>query len=239
MQTKFIAIEGPDGAGKTGLTNRVGEWLNKEIKAPTVVTHNPGSTDFAEAMRGLAFSSMTSSKQAKALAFLTAEADTFDRMIIPALVNGQHSLADRWVMSGRIYQSFLSNRPPEPIERMIKAALPHPMARPDVYIVLNADPDVLLHRVIDSVQADRAERLKKVKGKDAAKKKEKMVQEGEAEREALEGRIDYYRQLWAAYSRPMVFSDGVPCVTLDTTEKSEDEIFDRVREIVMLGVLSK
>lgn len=238
MQSKFIAIEGPDGSGKTTLTNRIGEWLNNEIKQPTSVVHNPGSTAFAEAIRSIAFSTLTDSKQAKALAFLTAEADTFDRVIVPSLLSRKHVVADRWLMSGRIYQSFLSNRPPEPIERMITAAFPHPMARPSVYIVLNARPEILLERVMASVEADRKSKLDKVKGKDSTSKKAKLVQEGDAEREAIAGRIDYYTQLWAAYERPMVFSDGVPCVSFDTSNKNADEIYDRVREIIMQGVLS-
>jgi dTMP kinase len=244
---KFIAIEGPDGAGKSTLVDRLGLWLNDDIKQPTTVARSPGGTPFANAVRSIVFSGITSSKQAQAMGMLTAEVDCFDNVILPSLLSNRHVIGDRWLMSGRIYQSFMANRPPDNIEKLIQAALPHPAARPDVYIVLNAAPEILLSRVVASVEASKAEQKKaapaapKGKKKVASKTVEEaapMAQEGDAERQALAGKLDYYQGLSAAYARAMVFSDGVPCVYMDTSEKTPDEVYDRIREIVMQGVLS-
>ena len=235
---KFIVFEGPDGSGKTTVAERIHQWMNEDLKKPTALAKSPGGTKFANALRGIAFAGMTNSHQAEAMAMLTAETDCFEELIYPNLRQGNCVIGDRWLMSGRVYQSFLKDRPPESINKLIDAAIPHPWGRPDLYIVLNAQPETLLARVVAEVEKNREEQLKKVKDKGAKEKKEEMAQEADAERQALEGRIDFYRCAWAAYEKSMVFSDGVPCVRLDTTEMDADAVYDKVREIVQQGVLS-
>lgn len=214
----FIVFEGPDGSGKTTLSKRVHAWLSEELKIPTTITHNPGSTPYGEALRSLVFSGIAKSKQAEALGHLAAEVDCFESVILPALARNMTVLADRWLMSGRIYQSFMAHRPPDSIEKIIQAVLPHPASRPNFYVVLNARPEVLLERT-------------------RAAKEETPDDDDEVSRLADAGKLYYFQGLYEAYARPMVFSDGVPCLQVDTSDKSADEIFETVREIIMQSVL--
>jgi dTMP kinase len=214
----FIVFEGPDGAGKTTLTTRITSWLNEELKIPTNPTHNPGGTPFADALRSLVFSGIVESKQAELLGFLAAEVDCFEAIILPSFARNINVIADRWLMSARIYQSFMANRPPDAIEKLIQAALPHPSATPNFYVVLNAKPEVLMERALAAQQDESAE-------------------SDEASKLAAEGQLNYFKGLHEAYARPMVFSDGVPCLQVDTTDQTADEVYDSIREIIMKSVL--
>ncbi len=51
MNGKFITFEGPDGAGKTSVMNRVIEVFNQEIGDQLLVTREPGGNKISEEIR--------------------------------------------------------------------------------------------------------------------------------------------------------------------------------------------
>jgi len=247
--SKFIAIEGPDGAGKTTVSELISDWLNDDIKKPTTLVKSPGGTTYANAIRNIVFAGLTESYQAEAMGLLTAEVDCFENVILPSLRAGRHVIGDRWIMSGRIYQGFMRNRPAKAIDDLIEASLPHSAAKPSLYIILNASPQTLLDRVAAQLEvtkeeqlevaADRKEEAKTQEEYDSAEKLgEEMAQKYEAESAALEGKLDYYQCLWAAYEKCVAFADGTPCVKFNTDEQTPEEVADKLREILMQSVLS-
>ena len=100
----FIVVEGPEGAGKSTLVR----WLAGQVAADghrVVTVREPGGTPIAEAARKLALKSRHDRAFAAELfLFLAARADLVERVIRPALAEGQIVLADRFGLSTLAYQ---------------------------------------------------------------------------------------------------------------------------------------
>jgi dTMP kinase len=98
-------IEGPEGAGKSTLVR----WLGTELRAQgtheVVTVREPGGTPIGEAARKLALKSRHDRAYgAELFLFLAARADLVERVIQPALAQGQIVLADRFGLSTMAYQ---------------------------------------------------------------------------------------------------------------------------------------
>src|SRR5258706_8300314 len=100
----FIVVEGPEGAGKSTLTR----WLTSRLLAEgrrVLTVRQPGGTPIAEAARKLALKSKHEiTPAAELFLFLAARADLVDRVVRPALEDGQVVLADRYDLSTLAYQ---------------------------------------------------------------------------------------------------------------------------------------
>jgi dTMP kinase len=100
----FIVVEGPEGAGKSTLTRRLTAQLLAEGRRVLTV-RQPGGTPVAEAARKLALKSKHDiTPAAELFLFLAARADLVDRVVRPALDDGQVVLADRYDLSTLAYQ---------------------------------------------------------------------------------------------------------------------------------------
>ncbi len=103
-QGSFVVVEGPEGAGKSSLVR----WLGATLRADgrdVLTVREPGGTPLAEAARKLALKSRHERAFAAELfLFLAARADLVERVIRPALANGQVVIADRFGLSTIAYQ---------------------------------------------------------------------------------------------------------------------------------------
>ena len=100
----FVVVEGPEGAGKSTLVRWLGTTLRAEGRAVLTV-REPGGTPIAEAARKLALKSRHDRAfGAELFLFLAARADLVERVIRPALANGQVVIADRFGLSTIAYQ---------------------------------------------------------------------------------------------------------------------------------------
>ena len=99
-----VVVEGPEGAGKSTLVR----WLGARLRAEgrdVVTVREPGGTPLAEAARKLALKSRHDRAfGAELFLFLAARADLVERVIRPALGNGQVVIADRFGLSTMAYQ---------------------------------------------------------------------------------------------------------------------------------------
>lgn len=99
-----MVVEGPDGAGKSTLVERLARRLGAEGLDPLVV-REPGGTPLAEEARRLAFDpALGASPGAELFLILAARADLVDRVIRPALAAGRFVLSDRFDLSTEAYQ---------------------------------------------------------------------------------------------------------------------------------------
>src|SRR5262245_14088200 len=115
MGGAFIAIEGPDGAGKTTLARRLAQRL-REQGSDVLEVREPGGTPVAEAARRLALDpTLEVSPLAELFLMLAARADLVSRVIRPALSAGRVVLTDRFDLSTEAYQVAGRGLPREPV----------------------------------------------------------------------------------------------------------------------------
>jgi dTMP kinase len=109
MRGYFISFEGGEGTGKSTQIKRLANWLTEQNQK-VITTREPGGTDSAEAIRTLLLNGDADrwNKRSEALLFAAARADHVDRLIKPALAQGQWVLTDRYIDSSRAYQSAAS-----------------------------------------------------------------------------------------------------------------------------------
>lgn len=103
--SRFIALEGGEGAGKSTQTRMLADALHAR-GLQVVTTREPGGTVGAEAIRQLLLSTEGEgwNPRAEALLFAAARSDHVERVIKPAITAGRWVLCDRFVDSSRAYQ---------------------------------------------------------------------------------------------------------------------------------------
>jgi dTMP kinase len=118
----FIVVEGPEGAGKSTLTRSLTSRLLAEGRRVLPV-RQPGGTPVAEAARKLALKSKHEiTPAAELFLFLAARADLVDRVVRPALEDGQVVLADRYDLSTLAYQVAGRGLPRPEVEAALRLA---------------------------------------------------------------------------------------------------------------------
>jgi dTMP kinase len=118
----FVVVEGPEGAGKSTLVR----WLGSELRAEgrdVLTVREPGGTPLAEAARKLALKSRHERAfGAELFLFLAARADLVERVIRPALDNGQVVVGDRFGLSTIAYQVAGRGLPRADVEAALRVA---------------------------------------------------------------------------------------------------------------------
>ncbi len=152
-----MVVEGPDGAGKTTLIERLARRLAAAGIAPVVV-REPGGTPLAEEARKLAFEpSYGATPGAEVFLMLAARADLVAKVIRPALDAGRLVLSDRYDLSTEAYQVAGRGLPRATVleaNRLATGGL-----RPDLTIVLDVPVAVGRGRQARAAKApDRMER---------------------------------------------------------------------------------
>lgn len=136
----FIVVEGPEGAGKSTLVR----WLGTELRAEgkkVLTVREPGGTPLAEAARKLALKSRHQRAYAAELfLFLAARADLVERVIRPALADGQMVIADRFGLSTIAYQVSGRGLPRADVEAALRVATGG--LTPDLTLVLDVPVSV-------------------------------------------------------------------------------------------------
>ena len=136
----LIAIEGPEGAGKTTLTRRLAGRL-RDWGADVVEVREPGGTPVAEAARRLALDpALAVSPVAELFLMLAARADLVSSVIRPALDAGRVVVTDRFALSTEAYQVAGRGLPRDAVLEANRLATGE--LQPHLTIVLDLPSDV-------------------------------------------------------------------------------------------------
>ena len=153
---KFITLEGIEGVGKTSNLKFI-QSLLESAGHSCVVTREPGGTSLGEALRGLLLnhSDDNMSADTELLMMFAARAEHLNKVIRPALDNGQTVLCDRFTEATYAYQGGgrqLSIDKIKDLEQWVQADL-----RPDLTVILDAPVEVGRERAGKRSAPDRIE----------------------------------------------------------------------------------
>ncbi|MEV0453659.1 dTMP kinase [Catellatospora methionotrophica] len=101
MTAEFVAIEGPNGSGKTTIAGLLAQRMNGWRGHEAVLTTEPTRSLLGDLLRA---SEWTLQGRALALALAADRAHHIESMIIPTLDSGRHVITDRYVQSSMVLQ---------------------------------------------------------------------------------------------------------------------------------------
>lgn len=140
----FVAVEGPEGAGKTTLVAGLAARL-RAAGIAVIAVREPGGTPLAEAARQVVLSpELEMTAGAELFLFLAARADLVERVIRPALAAGTTVLADRYSLSTVAYQVYGRGLPRDAVHAAIRLATGG--LEPDLTLVLDVPPELSRRR---------------------------------------------------------------------------------------------
>ena len=147
---RLITLEGPEGAGKTVLGQRLAAALVAEGH-PVVLTREPGGTRLGERLRSLLLESGGRIEpRADALLFNAARAQLVAEILRPALAAGQVVICARFADSTLAYQGYGEGLPLEELRAMAEIATGG--VEPDRTVLLDLDPEIGLRRKSEGEQ---------------------------------------------------------------------------------------
>jgi dTMP kinase len=137
----FLALDGPDGAGKTTQINELAGWLRSD-GFDVVTCRDPGSTPVGDRLRGLVLdrNSAGLSMRTEMLIYMASRAQLVDEVIRPALAAGRIVISDRFLLASLVYQGFAGGLPQDEVWRVGQVATNGLL--PDLTLVLDVPPGV-------------------------------------------------------------------------------------------------
>ncbi|EOX7622946.1 dTMP kinase [Proteus mirabilis] len=157
--SKFIVIEGLEGAGKTSAIQTVVDTLKQQGITDLAFTREPGGTPLAEKLRELIKQGIKGEKvtdKAELLMLYAARVQLVENVIKPALAQGKWVIGDRHDLSSQAYQGGGRG-----IDKALMKSLRDTVLadfKPDLTIYLDLDPAVGLARARARGELDRIEK---------------------------------------------------------------------------------
>jgi len=146
LQSRFIALDGPDGCGKTTQTKMLVEWLTKQ-GVDVVSFREPGATAIGEKIRQILLNpehiAMTTA--AEVMLYMAARVQLWNEKITPALKAGKCVITDRWLSSTCAYQGHAGGFGIEKVTKIAADCLEKPW--PDLTIILDVDSQTAKSRL--------------------------------------------------------------------------------------------
>lgn len=160
MKGLFITFEGGEGTGKSTLINMLKEYFT-ENNFTCVLTREPGGTPVSEQIRNVILDiNNNMSSITEALLYAASRVEHLDKLIIPAIQNGQVVISDRYLDSSLVYQGCARNLGFDKVLEINKYALDY---LPDKTFFIDVKPSVALariknnHREMDRLDLEKME----------------------------------------------------------------------------------
>lgn len=158
MKSKFIVIEGLEGAGKTTAREAIVATLRDKGIEDIVFTREPGGTPLAEQLRVLVKQGIEGEQvtdKAELLMLYAARVQLVDTVIKPALARGAWVIGDRHDLSSQAYQGGGRGLDSALMRTLRNAVLGD--FRPDLTLYLDVTPEIGLQRARARGELDRIE----------------------------------------------------------------------------------
>ncbi len=146
LACKLIAVDGPDGCGKSTQAKLLAEWLQKQ-DVPAVSFRDPGDTAIGEKIRQILLSPEHHAMDTRTelLLYMASRAQLWAEKIAPALSANKCVVLDRWLSSTCAYQGYAGGFG---VDKVIKIAMDClERVWPDLTIILDIDPKIGLTRL--------------------------------------------------------------------------------------------
>lgn len=185
---KLIALEGPDGCGKSTQIELLSRWL-KEKGHEVEITREPTENPIGQVIRDSLSGKIDIPVEAEALLFAGDRALHVSDVIRPNLEKGKIVLTGRYIHSSLAYQTS-RGLPMEWVE-----VINRPAITPDLTIFIDVPPEVGLERKNSSKKADKfdqdLELQKKVRKtyKELAEEREMPLIDGTLPKEQVQEKI--------------------------------------------------
>ena len=142
----FITMEGPEGAGKTTITQMLGKALQQE-GYQVLLTREPGGVPISEQIREVILNKDNTAMDARteALLYAAARRQHLVEVVMPELERGGIVLCDRFIDSSLAYQGHARGLDIEEVYNINKFAIGDMM--PDATLFFDIDPEEGLKRI--------------------------------------------------------------------------------------------
>lgn len=154
--SKFITLEGIDGAGKSTHLNWLADHLRRQGKN-VLVTREPGGTPLGETLREILLH-QAMHLETEALLMFAARREHLDKVIVPALQEGTWVISDRFTDASFAYQGGgrgLNETKLETLEAWVQQDL-----QPDLTLLFDVPTEVSQQRLSKNTSLDRFEQEK-------------------------------------------------------------------------------
>jgi dTMP kinase len=144
---RLIALEGPDGSGKTTQAARLARWLGEGLGRDVVTCRDPGGTPLGERIRPVLLerSSTPIGMTAEMLLYMACRSQLIEEVIGPAMRRGAIVVTDRFLLSNVVYQGYAGGLSPDSIWNVGKIATGDIL--PDITLLIDVPVEVALLRV--------------------------------------------------------------------------------------------
>ncbi|HWB89278.1 MAG TPA: dTMP kinase [Acidimicrobiia bacterium] len=141
--SRYIALEGVDGSGKSTVAKALVDRLT-DAGTAAILVREPGGTDLGEAVRALLLDSDRLDDWAEVFLFAAQRAELAREVIAPALAEGRWVVSDRTYYSSITYQGRARGLGEDRVRRINETGLDGVV--PDHVFVLDVEPGVALER---------------------------------------------------------------------------------------------
>ena len=150
----IISFEGPDGAGKTTVLEKILPALKEHVEREIVTTREPGGVEIAERIRHVILDVNHNNMDDKTelLLYMAARRQHYVEKVLPALEAGKLILIDRFIDSSVAYQGAGRGLDKEVIDWLNEFTTDG--RKPDLTLYFDVDSETGLARIAKNVNRE-------------------------------------------------------------------------------------